>query len=100
MANQKRENRKLVMVGLAIAIIFVILGTFVFTYAFETFDLKAEELGAVEQPIYEAPFPDYSIAGSDNQWVTLFVGITATLLLFVAGIVTAKLIRKKKGKRQ
>ena len=63
----------------------------------ETFDVKAEELGAQEQQIWTAPFKDYTIAGSESQWIALIVGIAATLLLFVAGIGVAKLIRKKKG---
>jgi ABC-type phosphate transport system permease subunit len=100
MVNQKNRNQKTLIVGLTVALVFVILGTFVFSYAFETFDLKAEELGAEEQPIYEAPFPDYTIAGSDNQWVTLGVGVAATLLLFVAGLLVAKVIRKRKGGKQ
>ncbi len=100
MATKKKLDQKTIIVGLAVALIFVILGTFVFSYGFETFDLKAEELGASEQPIYEAPFADYTIAGSENQWVILIVGIASTLLLFIAGIGAAKLIRKKRGEKQ
>jgi hypothetical protein len=100
MANHTKMNQKTIAIGLAAALIFVILGTFVFSYAMETFDLKAEELGAQEQQIWTAPFKDYTVAGSDSQWIALIVGIAATLLLFVAGIGVAKLIRKKKGGKQ
>ena len=100
MANHKKMNQKTIAIGLAAALIFVILGTFVFSYAMETFDVKAEELGAQEQQIWTAPFKDYTIAGSDSQWIALIVGIAATLLLFVVGIGVAKLIRKKKGGKQ
>jgi ABC-type phosphate transport system permease subunit len=100
MANRKKMNQKTIAIGLAAALIFVILGTFVFSYAMETFDLKAEELGAQEQQIWTAPFKDYTIAGSDSQWIALIVGIAATLLLFVVGIGVAKIIRKKKGGKQ
>ena len=100
MANRKKMNQKTIALGLAAALIFVILGTFVFSYAMETFDQKAEELGAQEQQIWTAPFKDYTIAGSDSQWIALIVGIAATLLLFVVGIGVAKLIRKKKGGKQ
>jgi ABC-type phosphate transport system permease subunit len=100
MANHKKMNQKTIAIGLAAALIFVILGTFVFSYAMETFDLKAEELGAQEQQIWTAPFKDYTLAGSDSQWIALIVGIAATLLLFVVGIGVAKLIRKKKGAKQ
>jgi ABC-type antimicrobial peptide transport system permease subunit len=96
-AINKKRNQKTLIIGLAAAIIFVILGVFVFSFAMETLDVKAEQLGAQEQSIWTAPFKDYTIAGSDSQWIALIVGIAATLLLFIAGIGTAKIIRKKKG---
>jgi len=97
MANLKKVNQKTVIIGLTVALIFVVLGVFLFSYANETFDVKAEELGAEEQPIYEPPFPDYSIIGFENEWGALLIGITSTLLLFVAGLVVAKILSKKKS---
>jgi hypothetical protein len=67
MANHKKMNQKTIAIGLAAALTFVILGVFVFSYALETFDVKAEELGAQEQQIWTAPFKDYTIAGSESQ---------------------------------
>ncbi len=96
MAHQKKLNQKTVIVGLTVALIFVLLGVFVFSYAMETLDAKAEQLGVEEHPIYEAPLSDYNLAGNENQWVTLLIAITSTLLLFVAGLAVAKLISKKK----
>jgi hypothetical protein len=63
----------------------------------ETLDVKAEELGAEEQPVYEPPLPDYTIPGFDNEWGALLLGITSTLLLFVAGLAVAKVLSKKKS---
>jgi len=97
MATPKKSNKKLVLAGLGVALVFVVLGTFVLSYAYETFDMKAEELGAEEQPIFEAPFADYTLGGSDNQWVALIVGVAATFLLFLAGIAAAKVFQKKKS---
>lgn len=97
MATPKKSNKKLVLAGLAVALVFVVLGTFVFSYAYETFDMKAEELGAEEHPIFEAPFADYTIGDSDNQWIALIVGVAATFLLFLAGIAVAKVFRKKRS---
>ena len=96
MANQKKLNQKTVTVGLAVALIFVLLGVFIFSNAMETLDVKAEELGMQEHPIFEAPFADYNIAGNNSIWVTLFVAIVSTLLLFVTGLVVAKIIHKRK----
>jgi hypothetical protein len=94
----KVTGRKTLVIGLTVALFFVMAGVFCFSYALETLDVKAEELGAVEQPIYEAPFPDYGIVGFENQWGALIVGVTSTLLLFIAGLGVAKLVKKKKGK--
>lgn len=94
----KRTSRKTLIIGLTVALVFVLAGVFCFSYALETLDVKAEELGAVEQPIYEPPFPDYSIVGFENQWGALVVGLASTLLLFVAGLAVAKVLNKKKGK--
>ncbi|HSV49286.1 MAG TPA: hypothetical protein VLH35_03140 [Candidatus Acidoferrales bacterium] len=89
------KDKKTLVAGLVIALVFVVLGTFVFSYALETFDVKAEELGAEEKPIHEAPLPDYSLPGVENEWGSLAVGIASTLLLFIAGLGAAKLLKKK-----
>jgi hypothetical protein len=94
----KKVNQKTVVIGLAAALVFVLLGVFVFSYALETFDVKAEELGAEEQHIWTAPFADYTVGGSDSQWIALAVGVTATLLLFGVGFGVAKVL-KKRGKQ-
>jgi hypothetical protein len=91
------KNQKTVIVGLAVALIFVVLGVFCFSYAMETLDVKAEELGAQEQPVYEPPLPDYTIPGLENEGGTLLLGIASTLLLFVAGFAVAKILPKKKN---
>ena len=94
------KNQVTIIVGLAAALMLVVLGVFVFSFALETFDVKAEELGAQEQTVWNAPFKDYTIGGSESQLIALVVGVAATLLLFVIGFGVAKLIRKKKGEKQ
>jgi hypothetical protein len=94
------RNNKTILVGLAFALIFVVVGVFVLSYAQETLDVKADELGAQEQPIWTAPFADYTIAGSDSQWIALAVGVAATLLIFAVAIVAAKTLKKKKVAQQ
>ena len=94
----KKTSHKTLIIGLTVALFFVMAGVFCFSYALETLDVKAEELGASEQPIYEPPFPDYSIVGFEGEWGALVVGVASTLLLFVAGLAAAKVLNKKKGK--
>jgi TRAP-type C4-dicarboxylate transport system permease small subunit len=97
MAKNKKINQKTIIVGLTIALIFVLLGVFVFSYAMETLDKQAEALGAEEQPVYQPPFPDYNIPGLDNEWSALIIGIAGTMLLFVVSLGIAKILRKKKS---
>lgn len=91
------KNKKTVIIGLTVAVIFVIVGVFFFSYALETLDVKAEQLGAQEQPIYEPPLPDYGVPGIDNPIATALLGIASTLLLFIVGIAVAKVLNKKKS---
>lgn len=100
MTSLKKQNQKTIIIGLAASLIFVVLGVFVFSYALETLDVKAEELGAEEQPIWSAPFADYTIAGSNSQWIALAVGVAATLLIFALALGAAKAIKKKKVTQQ
>jgi hypothetical protein len=90
------KNQKTIAIGLAISLIFVVLGVFVFSYAMETLDVKAEELGAQENPIYEAPLPDYTIPGLEDNWATLLLCVASTLLMFLVGLLSARLLRKKR----
>jgi hypothetical protein len=71
---------------------------FLFSYAMETLDVKAEELGAEEHPVYEPPIPDYTLPGVENEWGSLLVGITSTLLLFIVGLGVAKILSKKRSR--
>ena len=77
--------------------IFVLVGVFVLSNSFETLDKQAEQLGAEENPVYNPPFPDYTIPGLDTVWGALIVGVIGTLLLFLVGLLVAKIMRKKKS---
>lgn len=94
--NTQKLNQKTLIVGLVVALIFVIAGTFVFSYSMETLDKQAEQLGAQEKSVYTPPFPDYNIPGLDNEWGALIIGIAGTLLLFVVSLGAAKVLQKKK----
>jgi hypothetical protein len=94
------RNQKTIVIGLAVALIFVLVGVFIFSYSMETLDKQAEQLGVEENPVYAAPFADYTIAGLDPTVGGLFIGITGTLLLFVLGLGIAKLLNKKKSLTQ
>ena len=96
----KKVGHKTIIVGLSIAMIFVIIGVFVLSYSMETLDKQAEQLGAQENPVYEPPFKDYNIPGLDNVWGALLVGIVGTLLLFGVAFGVAKVMHKHKRNKQ
>jgi ABC-type phosphate transport system permease subunit len=93
-----KGNQKTVLIGLVVALIFVLVGVFIFSNSMETLDKQAEQLGVEEKPIYNPPFADYNIPGLDNVWGALIIGIIGTLLLFIAGLGVAMLLKKKKSK--
>lgn len=97
MTLSKKLNQKTVLIGLSAALLLVILGVFCFSYAQETLDLKAAELGLEEQPIYDPPFPNYNITGLENKWSNLIISIASTFLLFIVALMVAKLLSKKRG---
>jgi NADH:ubiquinone oxidoreductase subunit 3 (subunit A) len=97
MSRNKKLNQRTVLTGLTLALIFVILGVFCFSYAMETLDLKADEIGLEEHPIYHPPFPDYNITGFDGKWTNIIIGVASTLLLFIVTFSVAKLLSKKRG---
>jgi hypothetical protein len=94
-----KKTHKTLIIGLAVALIFVVVGTFVLSYSMETLDKQAEQLGAQENPIYEPPFPDYVIPGIDSIWGALAIGVVGTLILFGTGVAVAKLLRLKKDQK-
>ncbi len=93
----KNLNQKTLIIGLTVALLFVVIGVFCFSYAMETLDVKAQELGAQEQTIYQPPFPDYSFLGLDSQLGSLVIGIAGTLLIFAVTFGVAKLLKKRKS---
>jgi|SRR5450759_4169822 len=95
--NTKKLNQKTLIVGLTVALIFVLVGVFMFSYSMKTLDKQAEQLGAEEKPVFTPPFVDYNIPGLDNEWGALIIGIAGTLLLFVVSLGVAKVLHKKKG---
>jgi hypothetical protein len=90
------KDKKTLYIGLAISLIFVIIGVFALSYAMETLAVQAELLGAQENPVYEPPFPDYTITGFENEWGALIIGIAGTLLLFVVGLLVANVLKRKR----
>jgi hypothetical protein len=94
------KNQKTVIVGLVVALVFVLIGVLALSYSMETLDKQAEQLGAEEKPFYEAPFADYLIPGLDDVTGGLIIGIIGTLLLFVVSFAIARTLSKKKANKQ
>lgn len=95
----KNLDRNTILVGLALAVIFVVIGNLVFAYAMETLDVKAEELEVTGENILDAPFPEYVIPGFENEWGGILLGVVATLAIFVVTLGIANLLKKKNSDR-
>ena len=86
------------MIGLSLAVIFVVVGVLVFSYAMETLDAQAENLGVQDQSTYSAPFPDYTIVGFDNVLGNILLGVTSTFVVFVVTFGIARMLKRSKVK--
>jgi protein-S-isoprenylcysteine O-methyltransferase Ste14 len=95
--HDRKSVRKIIMIGLLVAVVFVMIGAFILSYSMETLDKQADKLGAQEKPIWNAPFADYNIPGLENGWGTLIVGVGGVSLLFVVTLVVANLLKKKQS---
>lgn len=93
----KKLDRNTIAIGLALAVIFVIIGNLVFAYAMETLDVKAEEMEVTGENVLDAPFPDYVIPGFENEWGGILLGIIAMLAIFVVTLGVANLLKKQEG---
>ena len=93
----QKSNKRAILIGLAAALIFVALGTFVFSYAMETLDVAAEDLGASSQTIITAPLPEYVVPGfEENLLVNLMLGTISTIGIFGVAYGIGKLLTKRK----
>jgi len=63
----------------------------------ETLDVKADQLGVEEHTLLHVPFPDYSIPGIESNVANLILGIASTILVYLIGYGTMKLITKKRA---
>jgi ABC-type molybdate transport system permease subunit len=91
----KKNERNLIITGLALAVLFVILGTFIFAASSETLDVQAEKLGVTGENIVPAPFPEYTLPGFENVWGGAMLGIASTLGIFGVTLAVANLLKKK-----
>ncbi len=91
------STKKTIIIILAVAMIFVLVGVFILSYSFETLDKQAGKMGDTEKPVYHAPLDGYNVPGLENTEGALLVGVVGTLLLFGLGLVVAKIMHKKKS---
>jgi hypothetical protein len=100
MMNMSKKDKKMIAIGLAAAVLFVIVGTLIFSYSLETLDVQAEELGSTASNIWNAPFPEYVIVGFENEAYTILLGIVSTITIFGVTLGVATLMKKSKGQQQ
>ena len=96
--NSRKSDKKLLVIGLSLAIVFVVVGVLVFSCAMETLDVQAENLGVHDESTYSAPFPDYTIVGFENEAGNILLGIASTFVVFGVTIGVARMLKKSKVK--
>lgn len=91
------ENRKMIIFGIIISIIFVIVGGVWLSVSAETLDKIAEEFEATEISIWNPPLSDYTLPGfEENVMVNIGVGILFTLITFLIAFGVGKALRRKR----
>ncbi|MBS7657737.1 MAG: PDGLE domain-containing protein [Candidatus Bathyarchaeia archaeon] len=91
------ENRKMIIFGIIISIIFVIVGCIWLSVSVETLDKIAEKFEATEISIWNPPLPDYALPGfEENVMLNISVGILFTLITFLVSFGVGKALGRKK----
>jgi hypothetical protein len=88
----------MIMIGLTLAVAFVIVGVLAFSYSMETLDVQAEKLGAQDTNVWQAPFQDYLVVGFESEMGTILLGVASTLAIFGVSLGAAMLLKKSRGK--
>ncbi|MCX8182415.1 MAG: hypothetical protein N3D12_04795 [Candidatus Methanomethyliaceae archaeon] len=91
---------KWILCGLMSALVFVLLGTFVFYESNETLDMVAERLGVIGENLLTAPFPEYTFPWFDSVWVSLMLGMISTIIIFTITYGIGKLLAKVREKSE
>ncbi|MCQ5377360.1 MAG: hypothetical protein NO516_04835, partial [Candidatus Methanomethylicia archaeon] len=95
---KERDVKRLVAIGLVASILFVVVGTLFLSYAMETLDVMAEELGIFGENLLASPFPEYVILGyEDNVAASIALGVASTFLLFAVAWGVGKILVGRKA---
>jgi hypothetical protein len=88
------RDRRIILVGMVVSIIFVVAGCAWLSFSSEKLDEIAEHFGAQESPIWTPPIPDYEIPGLEgNIVVNIALGIFFTLVVLGVVLVVGKGLR-------
>ena len=90
------ENKKMIIIGIIVSIIFVIVGCALLSTSAETLDKIAEELGASEASIWYPPLPDYEIPGFEGNLIAnIGISVLFTLITFLIAFGLGKALRRR-----
>lgn len=93
-------DRRILLVGIAVSIIFVVAGALWLSLSSERLDEIAERFGAKEFPIFTPLIPDYEVPGLEgNIIVNMGLGIFFTLVVLGVTLVVGKVLRARSKKR-
>ena len=96
------KNKKLLLGGIAIALVIAILAPFLASSNPDGLDSTAEKVmqNPETEPAFESPLPDYTIPslGEENPLGGVIALILGTLLALVIGLGLGTILKKKNGK--
>ena len=88
------EDRRIILVGIVVSIIFVVAGAAWLSVSSERLDEIAEHFGAQESPMWSPPLPDYEMPGLEgNIVVNIALGTFVTLVVLGVTLVVGKGLR-------
>ncbi|MCX8191972.1 MAG: hypothetical protein N3F06_04110 [Nitrososphaerales archaeon] len=91
---------RMIVTGIAVSVVFVLIGGLWLYESAETFDKLAELFGAEEQPIYRPPLPDYEIPGLEgNKVANIIVGVLSTLFVLGTTLIIGKVLGIRRCRR-
>ena len=92
-----KKNRIIFAIGLSVSLVFVLVGCVWLSNSAETLDEVAEQFGAHDTSVWDAPLANYEIPGLEgNIFGNIALGMGATVFILGLTLVTGRTLKSKK----
>lgn len=91
------EGRRMLVVGVIVALVFVAVGSVWLSVSAETLDEVAEQFSVKDIALWIPPIPGYEIPGFEGVIsLNILVGAVSTVVVLGVTLVVGKILRAKK----